>query len=276
MSNLTSGPLKDLGKKESYTWHRFTPKQKLSRFIGFFGTAIVLVWTFSTVDIFWPWVWSAPEEIGDMAYRMFPPNPGALPEIIPALIETINIATIGTLFAVIVSLPVAYLGAVNVSPNKITLAIARVIIVSSRSINTLIWALLFVAILGPGPMAGVIAITFRAIGFMGKLVGESIEEMDWGPIEALQSAGASQGHIITYSIVPQVLPTFWAVTILRWDINIRESTVLGMVGAGGIGMLFQVAIDLFKWKDVSMVLVSIIAVVLFGEVITSMVRRKLI
>jgi phosphonate transport system permease protein len=276
MSNLTSGPLKDLGKRDTYHWKRFTPKQHLYRYLGMLGTAIVLVWTFSTVDVFWPWVWSAPEEIADMANRMFPPNPNALGEIIPALIETINIATIGTLFAVILSLPVAYFGAVNVTPNKITLAIARVIIVSTRSINTLIWALLFVAILGPGPMAGVVAITFRAIGFMGKLIGESIEEMDWGPIEALQSAGASRGHIITYSIVPQVLPTFWAVTILRWDINIRESTVLGMVGAGGIGMLFQVAIDLFRWKDVSMVLVSIIAIVLFGEIVTSMVRRKLI
>jgi phosphonate transport system permease protein len=102
------------------------------------------------------------------------------------------------------------------------------------------------------------------------------EEMDWGPVEALQASGASQGHIITYAITPQIMPTFWAVAILRWDINIRESTVLGMVGAGGIGMLFQVAIDLFRWNTVSMVLVSIIVVVLFGEVVTGVVRRKLI
>lgn len=275
MSKLTSGPLKDLGK-ESYRWVRYTPKQRLLRYFAYLAVAITLYWTLSSIDIYWPWVWSAPVEIQDMIYRMIPPNPGALPEIIPALIETINIATIGTVFAVLISLPVAYLGASNVSPNKVTLAIARVIIVSSRSIDTLIWALLFVAIIGPGPMAGVFAITFRAIGFLGKLIGESIEEMDWGPIEALQASGASKGHIISYAIIPQVLPSFWAVTILRWDINIRESTVLGMVGAGGIGMLFQVAIDLFRWRDVSMVLFAIILVVLFGEVITSLVRKKLI
>lgn len=275
MSSLTSGPLKDLGK-ESYRWERYTLKQRLFRYFAYLAVAVILYWTLSSIDIFWPWVWSAPIEIQDMFSRMIPPNPGALPEILPALIETINIATIGTVFAVLISLPIAYLGANNVSPNKITLAIARVIIVSSRSIDTLIWALLFVAILGPGPMAGVFAITFRAIGFLGKLIGESIEEMDWGPIEALQSSGASKGHIISYAIVPQVLPTFWAVAILRWDINIRESTVLGMVGAGGIGMLFQVAIDLFRWRDVSMVLFSIIVVVLFGEIVTSIVRKKLI
>lgn len=275
MSSLTSGPLKELGK-ESYKWERYTPKQRFLRYFAYLAVAVILYWTISSIDIFWPWVWSAPVEIQDMIYRMIPPNPGALPEILPALIETINIATIGTVFAVLISLPIAYLGANNVSPNKVTLAIARVIIVSSRSIDTLIWALLFVAILGPGPMAGVFAITFRAIGFLGKLIGESIEEMDWGPIEALQSSGASKGHIISYAIVPQVLPTFWAVAILRWDINIRESTVLGMVGAGGIGMLFQVAIDLFRWRDVSMVLFSIIVVVLFGEIVTSMVRKKLI
>lgn len=275
MSKLTSGPLKDVGK-ESYRWVRYTPKQRLLRYFAYLAVAVALYWTLSSIDIYWPWVWSAPVEIQDMIYRMIPPNPGALPEIIPALIETINIATIGTVFAVLISLPVAYFGASNVSPNKVTLAIARVIIVSSRSIDTLIWALLFVAIIGPGPMAGVFAITFRAIGFLGKLIGESIEEMDWGPIEALQASGASKGHIISYAIIPQVLPSFWAVTILRWDINIRESTVLGMVGAGGIGMLFQVAIDLFRWRDVSMVLFSIILVVLFGEVITSLVRKKLI
>jgi len=207
---------------------------------------------------------------------MMPPNYKTIPEIVPVLIETINIATIGTIFAVIISLPVAYLGARNVSPNKATLAVARVIIVASRSINTLIWALLFVAILGPGPLAGVLAIAFRSVGFMGKLVGESIEEMDWGPIEAIQSSGASRGHIVSYGVVPQIMPSFWAVAILRWDINIRESTVLGLVGAGGIGMLFQVAIDLFRWNTVSMVLVSIIVVVLFGEVVTAVLRRKLI
>jgi len=275
MSNLTSGPLKELGK-ESYHWERFTPKQRFFRFFSFLMVGVILYWTLTSLDIFWPWVWSAPIEIKDMITRMIPPNPGAIAEIIPALIETINIATIGTLLAVIISLPIAYFGANNVSPNKITLAIARIIIVASRSINTIIWALLFIAILGPGPMAGVFAITFRAIGFLSKLIGESIEEMDWGPIEALQASGASKGHIISYAIVPQVLPSFWAITILRWDINIRESTVLGMVGAGGIGMLFQVAIDLFRWRDVSMVLFSIICVVLFGEIITSKVRKKLL
>lgn len=275
MSSLTSGPLKELGK-ESYHWERFTPKQRFFRYFSYLIVVVILYWTLSSLDIYWPWVWSAPIEIKDMFSRMIPPNPRALSEIIPALIETINIATIGTVFAVLMSLPIAYFGANNVSPNKVTLAIARVIIVSSRSIDTMIWALLFVAIIGPGPMAGVFAITFRAIGFLGKLIGESIEEMDWGPVEALQSSGASKGHIISYAIVPQVLPTFWAVAILRWDINIRESTVLGMVGAGGIGMLFQVAIDLFRWRDVSMVLFSIIFVVLFGEIITGMVRKKLI
>lgn len=275
MSSLTSGPLKELGK-ETYSWERYTAKQRFVRYLSYLGVIVILYWTLSSIDIYWPWVWSAPVEIQDMISRMIPPNPGALPDIIPALIETINIATIGTVFAVLISLPIAYLGASNVTPNKVTLAIARVIIVSSRSIDTMIWALLFVAIIGPGPMAGVFAVSFRAIGFLAKLIGESIEEMDWGPIEALQASGASKGHIISYAIVPQVLPTFWAVSILRWDINIRESTVLGMVGAGGIGMLFQVAIDLFRWRDVSMVLFSIIIVVLFGEIVTSMVRKKLI
>jgi len=275
MKNLTTSPLKDIGG-ESFRWERYTPVQRLRRFAGMFVVAGILLWTISTIDVFWPWVWTAPEEMQDMIYRMIPPNPRALPEILPVLLETINIASVGTLLAIIISLPIAYFGARNVSPNRATLAIARIIIVSSRSIDTLIWALLFVAILGPGPLAGVVAIAFRSVGFLGKLIGESIEEMDWGPIEALQASGASQGHVINYAIVPHIIPSFWAVAILRWDINIRESTVLGMVGAGGIGMLFQVAIDLFRWNTVSMVLVSIVVVVIFGEVVTGIVRRRVI
>ena len=156
MSALTSGPLRNMAG-DHFDWHRRSLKERVVRFFSFLTVGIVLVWTLGTIDVFWPWVWSAPEEIQDMFSRMMPPNYRTIPEIVPVLIETINIATIGTIFAVVISLPVAYLGARNVSPNKATLAVARVIIVASRSINTLIWALLFVAILGPGPLAGVLS-----------------------------------------------------------------------------------------------------------------------
>ncbi|WP_280338219.1 PhnE/PtxC family ABC transporter permease [Salinicola acroporae] len=152
----------------------------------------------------------------------------------------------------------------------------RFILVSSRSVNTLIWALLFVAIFGPGVLAGIIAIMFRSIGFLGKLLGEAIEEIDRRQVEALEATGASRARVVLYAIVPQVMPTFFAVGILRWDINLRESTVLGLVGAGGIGVILQGAIDTLAWQTVATILLAIIALVILGEALAAWLRKKVI
>jgi phosphonate transport system permease protein len=173
-------------------------------------------------------------------------------------------------------MPVAYIAAQNTTPNRATLWLGRLILVTSRSVNTIIWALLFVAIFGPGVLAGILAITFRSLGFLGKLIGEAIEEIDRRPVEALQATGASKAKVILYAIVPQVMPTFWAVSILRWDINIRESTVLGLVGAGGIGLILQGAIDTFNWPEAATVLLAILVLVIIGELASAWLRKQII
>ena len=265
--------LSDLGHDD---WTRFTLKQRLQRYAVFAACALAIGWAISSIEVIWAWVWDAPSQMGDLFGRMIPPDPSNLGAILRVLWETVNIATIATAFAVILSLPVAWLAAQNTTPNRATLWIGRFILVSSRSINTIIWALLFVAIFGPGIVAGIVAIMFRSIGFVGKLLGEAIEEIDKRPVEALEATGASRLKVIAYAIVPQVMPTFWAVSILRWDINLRESTVLGLVGAGGIGMILQGAIDTFNWPEVSMVLLTILALVVFGEVVSSYLRKKIL
>lgn len=264
------------GNYDHFAWVRYSGRERIARTMGYFIVAILLYWALSTVDIFWPWVWTAPAQINDMMFRMFPPSMAQFLPIVRALFESINIAILGTIGAVIMALPIAYLGAQTVTPNAVTLWFARLIIVATRSVDTLIWALVFVAVIGPGPLAGILAVAFRSIGFLSKLIAEAIEEIDWGPVEALQAAGASRAHIITYAIVPQVMPSFWAITILRWDINIRESTVLGLVGAGGIGLLFQGAIDLFRWNTVSLILIMVVIIVFAGELITGFVRKQLL
>ncbi len=276
MKDNTTSVNPTLAAGEHFDWVRYSRAERIARSLGYVAVAVVLYWALSTVDVFWPWVWTAPAQLSDMMFRMFPPSLAQLNPILYALVESINIAVLGTIVAVVLALPVAYLGAQTVTPNKATLWFARLIIVATRSVDTLIWALIFVAILGPGPLAGILAVAFRSIGFLGKLIAEAIEEIDWGPVEAMQAAGASRAHIITYAIVPQVVPSFWAITILRWDINIRESTVLGLVGAGGIGLIFQGAIDMFRWNTVSLVLIVIVMVVFAGELVTSVVRRKLL
>ncbi|MEX0607708.1 MAG: phosphonate ABC transporter, permease protein PhnE, partial [Halofilum sp. (in: g-proteobacteria)] len=171
---------------------------------------------------------------------------------------------------------IALISAQNTTPNRATLWLGRFILVSSRSVNTIIWALLFVAVFGPGVLAGILAIAFRSLGFLGKLMGEAIEEIDRAPIEALAASGATRGKVLLYGVVPQVMPTFFAVAILRWDINLRESTVLGLVGAGGIGIILQGAIDTFAWPTVASILLAIIALVVAGEIVAASLRRRVI
>ncbi|RKT34288.1 phosphonate transport system permease protein [Roseovarius halotolerans] len=257
-------------------WTRFTPQQRLARYLGLLAAALAIGWSITSIDVIWAWVWDAPQQMGDLLGRMVPPDPTNLATILKVLWETVNIATIATAFAVLVSLPVAYLAAQNTTPNRVTLWIGRFILVSSRSINTIIWALLFVAIFGPGIVAGIVAIMLRSIGFVGKLLGEAIEEIDRRPVEALEATGASRMKVIAYAIVPQVMPTFWAVAILRWDINLRESTVLGLVGAGGIGIILQGAIDTFNWPEAAMVLLCILGLVVLGEIVAAWLRKRIL
>lgn len=258
------------------TWSRYTSRQRWTRFAIMMVVVVAVIWSLKTIKIIWPWVWDAPAQVADLFSRMMPPEFGSINSIIWALIETLNIATVATLIAVIVALPIAYLSAQNTTLNRATLWLGRFLQVSSRSVNTLIWALLFVAIFGPGPLAGIVAIMFRSLGFLGKLIGEAIEEIDPRPVEALEATGASHAKVVLYAIVPQIVPTFFAISILRWDINLRESTVLGLVGAGGIGVILQGAINTLNWQTVATVLLAIIVLVIAGETVAARLRRKAI
>ncbi len=183
----------------------------------------------------------------DLILRMFPPRWNYLPELWRPLWDTLNIATLGTMIALLIATPLAFLAARNTTPS-VTLVrpIALLIIVGSRSINSLIWALLLVLILDPGVLAGVIAIALRSIGFVGKLLYEAIEESDRRPVEAITATGATAAQLRLYAIVPQIMPAWLGTSAYRWDINIREATVLGLVGAGGISVKLMASVKCWR------------------------------
>jgi phosphonate transport system permease protein len=191
------------------------------------------------------------------------------------LIETIHIATLGTFITILIAFPVAFLAARNTTFNAMTWFVGRFILVASRSVNTIVWGLLFVAIFGPGPLAGIWAIAFRSIGFMGKLVAEAIEEIDKGTVEAIEATGASRLQVLWIGILPQVLPVIYGTTVYRWDINIRESSVLGFVGAGGIGILLYSSINQFLWQEVTVILIAVLGAVIASEFLSATVRRRI-
>jgi phosphonate transport system permease protein len=256
-------------------WRRFNPRQTLVRYAWYLGIVALAAWSVRNLDLPWEYFGDAHIQAADLLTRMVPPDWDVLPEVLAILMETIHIATLGTAVTIVLSFPVAFLAARNTTFNSTTWAIGRFILVASRSINTVVWALLFVAIFGPGPVAGIWAIAFRSIGFMGKLVAEAIEEIDQGAVEAIEATGASRLQVLWFGILPQVLPVIYGTTVYRWDINIRESTVLGFVGAGGIGILLYSAMNLFRWEQVSVMLVAIFCVVVVSEFISAAVRQRI-
>jgi phosphonate transport system permease protein len=255
-------------------WKRRTLRESMLRFAMHLGIAMAVVWAGSGLDIYWPFLLDAPPTVVDLAGRMIPPDWTFVDNVIPPLIETINIATLGTILAVFLAFPVSVLAARNTTPNAATYWLGRFILVSSRSVNELVWGLIMVVIFGPGPLAGVTAIALRSIGFTAKLLAEAIEEIDRGQVEAIEATGASRPLVFFYGMVPQIMPAFWGVTVFRWDINIRQSSVIGLVGAGGIGIVLNSAMNLFRWDQVSVILIAIFAVVLVSEAVSATLRAK--
>jgi phosphonate transport system permease protein len=225
----------------------------------------------------WAFVIDAPEQAADLALRMVPPDWSFVRALSRPMWDTINMATLGTVLAIMLAVPVAYCAARNTTPSvAVVRPAALFIVVSSRSINALIWALMLVTIIGPGVLAGILAIGLRSIGFCAKLLYEAIEEIDERQVEAVRATGASGAQVTAYGIVPQVLPAFAGISVFRWDINIRESTVLGLVGAGGIGLPLNAAITTLAWTHVSLMLLIIIATVVVSEWVSAKVRHAII
>ncbi|SIN76617.1 phosphonate ABC transporter, permease protein PhnE [Vannielia litorea] len=263
----------------SQVWTYRSPRGRLLLWGGWLALVALFVfcWQLMTENTIWFFVTDAPSQAADIGSRMWPPRWSYLPELWGPLWDTINIATLGTLGGVVMAVPVAFCAARNTTPSVLVLRpVALFIIVASRSINSLIWALLLVAIIGPGLLAGIVAIALRSIGFVGKLLYEAIEETDATQIEAIEATGASAAQVLNYGIVPQIMPAFWGITVFRWDINIRESTILGLVGAGGIGLKLQASLNTLAWSQVSVILLLILATVVLSEWVSAKVRHALI
>jgi phosphonate transport system permease protein len=259
-------------------WQRRDRATALKHWLGWLmGTALFLgCWQIIAEATTWAFVWDAPQQAGQLFDRMVPPRWSYANQLWKPLWDTLNIATLGTIIGVAIALPLSFLAARNTTPHPTVQAIVLLIIVTSRSVNALIWALLLVAIIGPGVLAGVIAIGLRSIGFVGKLFSEAIEEIDQPPVEAITATGAGAMQILTYGIMPQVLPTFAGVSVFRWDINIRESTVIGLVGAGGIGISLSSSVNSLQWSQASVIFIAIFIMVFFSEWVSATVRRSII
>jgi len=196
------------------------------------------------------------------------------------MIETIFLALMGTFFALLVSIPLSFLGARNLMGNSTagwaTYYAVRTLFNVLRSIETLILAVIMAVVVGLGPFAGVMAIVIHSIGAMGKLYSESIESIDPGPIEAITATGANRLQVVLFAVLPQVVPQFLSFTMYRWDINVRLSTVIGLVGGGGIGFILIQYINLLQWNQAATALWLIGIVVITMDYASAIIREKLV
>ncbi len=199
------------------------------------------------------------------------------PSLLKPAIETFMIACLGTLLGVIICVPAVWFGALNITPFKpITYPLARLMMTLSRSIHEIVWALFFVAVVGLGAMAGIFAIAVRSVGFIAKMSAEAIEDIDHGPVEAIRAVGGNGFQVMLYAILPQVLPQILGVIIFEWEINIRRSAILGLVGAGGLGLVFFRQMNTFNFPGVTTVIIAILGIILIGEVVSYYARKAVI
>lgn len=258
-------------------WQRFTLAQRILRSAFYLIVVVAFVWSLQSIEIIPEFLYDAPQQTADLFLRMWPIDWSWYPKVVhEALIETLHIATLGTIIAVVLAGLVSLMVARNITRSVILNTIGRFILVATRSVHAMVWALFFVALFGPGALAGTLAIAVHSIGFTGKFLSEAIEEAKPGPIEALTAAGAPPLAILLKGYWPQVKPAFLAIAAFRWDINVRESAVLGLVGGGGLGMALDTALSNLYWDQAGLVLLVIFLVVIVTEVLTSWVRARVI
>lgn len=218
----------------------------------------------------------APRNLWDFIAGAVPPNVERWPHLAEAMLETLEIALIGTGIGVVLSVPAALLAAQNTTPFLPLALVVRFILTTLRAVPDLVWALIFVMAVGLGPLAGILAIAVDVLGFAGRFFAERIEEVERGPIDALRSTGASGVAVVVDAVLPASFASFTATSLYCLEKSIRGATILGMVGAGGIGMELTPAFTLRQWDTAMTIVILILVVVLAAEQLSSMVRRKML
>tara|TARA_B110000967_G_C18835677_1_gene536565 strand:- start:153 stop:980 length:828 start_codon:yes stop_codon:yes gene_type:complete len=213
--------------------------------------------------------------LGDILSRMVPPDFSNFDELIYAIFETIEIAFIGTFIAIVLSIPLGLFSARNIAPNYFVYIISKTIIIFFRAIPEFIMAMILVIAIGFGAMPGVLALGFHTMGFLAKFYAEDIEHINKGPIDALRSSGATKSQIISFGVIPQILPSFVANNLYILDRNVRMATMLGIVGAGGIGYELQSSFRMFEYPRVSAIVIIIFITIFMIDNISSFIRSKI-
>ncbi|MEN1760394.1 phosphonate ABC transporter, permease protein PhnE [Anoxynatronum sibiricum] len=267
--------------KKRSKWTLVFPIKKdgknLLKWLGFFGFfCAVLLWSFQGTNFNLYRIQEGIDGIIDIISRMFPPKLSIVPRLVKPTIETVQMSIVGTLIAILLSIPLGICAAQNISPSPILYHGSRLILNSLRTVPDVIFAVIFVSAVGLGPFPGTLAIGVSSSGMLGKFLGDSIENIDPGSLEALRATGANKIQAISYAVIPQILPEFISLALFRWEMNFRSSTILGIVGAGGIGFELMTSMRLFRYQEMTMTLILILAVVAVVDSVSANIRSRVL
>ena len=258
---------------------RFERPNALS-FVAYVVLLAFVIWSFQGAGWSFESLAKGVPALGDFLSRSWPPSTERLPVLAAAMLQTFQMALIGTIVGVILSVPLAILAAKGLTQGflakRILYPASRLLIAFFRTVPDLVWALIFVITVGLGPFAGTLAIVVDTIGFCGRFFAEAMEDVDKAPSEALTAAGASRTDTIFCAILPAAMPSFITTSLFALEKATRSSVVLGLVGAGGIGIELKVAIDFFDYQLAMTIILMIFVLVLMVERLGAVVRNRII
>ncbi len=247
----------------------------VSRWTGIVLLLAFFLWSAWETELSLPRVVEGLPFMADFLRRMVPPDFSVLANAWRGALQTLQIAVVGTAVAAVAALPLGFVAARNVAPPWLFYG-ARSVLNALRAIDTLVYALFFVAAVGLGPFPGVLAVVAYTTTILAKLYSEAIEAIDPGPVEAVTAAGATRLQVLRFGVVPQLLPLFISFTLYRFEANIRAAAILGFVGAGGIGFYIQTYLRMLNYPAASTVLLVLIGLVMAVDFTSSQIRQRLI
>ncbi|MDR9444517.1 MAG: phosphonate ABC transporter, permease protein PhnE [Microbacteriaceae bacterium] len=274
MSELKEVETAPNGGKKNLTPIPTKPSKVSRNTLYGFLLAFVLGWIFIDMDLFR--IFGGTQDIINLVDYMLPAEFEFWERALELTFETLWMAVIGTFLAILMSVPLAFMAASNTTPHPTVYAIARGIITFSRAVPDLVFALVFVRALGIGVLPGILALAFHSIGMIAKLLADAIEQVDKSPREAVRSVGAGPFQNIITTVVPQIIPAFISISLYRLDINLRSSTVLGLVGAGGVGLLLKKTLGQLDYSNALGVVLVIFIFILLMEVLSAAVRLQIL
>lgn len=262
-----------------------TPKRTTGQRISLYVSILIIValywWSGTGMNMDWEKFFNSIPQVKLIFKGIFHPEVPFFTEpedgVIPSMLQTLEIAILGTSIASLLAVPFGFLAARNLyKKHKWISWIFKRVLNIIRTLPELIIAIIFIVAVGPGSFAGVLALGFHSIGMVGKLYSEAIENMDEGPIESMTACGASRLQTLWFAVLPQVLPEFFSYALYKFEIDVRAASVLGMVGAGGIGIPLLFALQSHAWNRVGAILVGIIVAVIIIDYISGTIRKKLV